>query len=75
MRCPNCGNEDFRTQNIRHFTFQCPVCGRRTNTTTGIQTWKIKLVLIILVLAVLAGLGIWSVLSDPTLLNRTAGLF
>ena len=60
MRCANCGNENFDTLTVRHFTVHCSVCGHNTFTSTGHDTRKVRN--IVIVIAVLAFLvyGIWT---------------
>ena len=65
MRCANCGNENFDTLTVKRFTLHCSVCGHNTHTATGIDTRKIKLVLIILAIMALLGVCAWCLITHP----------
>ena len=60
MRCANCGNENFDTLTFRHFTMHCSVCGHNTFTAAGLDTRKVRNIVIFLAVAVLFGVCFWA---------------
>ena len=60
MRCANCGNENFDTLAVRHFTVHCSVCGHNTFTATGLDTRKVRNTVIVIAVLAFLVYGIWT---------------
>ena len=60
MRCANCGNDDFDTLTVRHFTVHCSVCGHNTFTATGLDTRKVRNAVIVITVLAFLVYGIWT---------------
>ena len=75
MRCANCGNENYDTLTLRHFTVHCSVCGHNTFTSTGHDTRKVRNIVIILVVAALFAVCFWTLATTPYIYLRTGGIF